>query len=99
MADDDLQALREELRRATPFRFVGRPVQLTFAATGTQTEVLHGCAEIPDGFLPLRANGAVVSEQAGVAWTKDLAYLRSTVATQVVGVFFKLREDPLNVAP
>lgn len=97
--DSDLQAAIQEFRRATPFRFVGRPVQLTFAAAATKTEVLHGCAEIPDGFLPLRSNGAAVSDEPGLAWTKDLAYLRSTVATQIIGVFYKLREDPLNVAP
>jgi hypothetical protein len=95
--DAAVRDLRSELWRASPFRFVSRPVIARFTAVATKTEVLHQCAEVPDGFLPLRTNGAVISDDPGTQWTKDLAYLRSTVATDVLGCFYKLREDPLEV--
>lgn len=96
--DRALEAIRDELWRSVPYRFVGRPIAISFIATGVKQETAHRCSDVPDGFAIVRANGAVVTEEPGVTWTKDLAFLRSTVATTVVGFFYKLREDPINVS-
>lgn len=81
------------------WRYVGRPVTLVFPAANTQTEVLHGLNEIPDGWILVSAD-AHVRRTPGVQWTKDLAYLQADQANAVVTVAFGLlQEEALNVSP
>lgn len=82
-----------------PFRFVGTPVQVAFPTANARTEVLHQCGEVPHGVLAIFATGAITAEP-GEAWTKDLAFLRCTMADpNAVLCFVVLKEEPRNVSP
>lgn len=82
-----------------PFRFVGRPVKITFTQANTITEVRHQCSEVPNGVIALFCAGAITREP-GRPWTKDLAYLRSAAADPDAEVCFVVyREEALNVSP
>lgn len=94
-ADRDL----ERLSLTQPFRFVSRPIAVTFKAANADTDVLHGLAEIPDGFIVLNSIG-VITRSPLVTWTKDLVSLRSSVANnEAIVIFVVLKEAPLNVNP
>lgn len=96
-ANQILQKLRGELGVTTAFRYLGRPVTINFPSANTQTEVLHGLAEIPDGYLVLNAD-ASVKRVPGKQWTKTLAYLQSDMANSTVIVAFGVfREGAQNV--
>jgi hypothetical protein len=96
-ANQVLQKLRGELAITTVFRYLGRPVQINFPTANTQTEVLHGLGEVPDGYLVLGAD-AGVKRVPGKQWSKSLAYLQSDMANSTVIVAFGVfREAPQNV--
>jgi hypothetical protein len=100
--DDFPRPLKDQLEDSPlgqAFRFVGRPVRMVFPTANADTEVLHQCREIPDGFLVLNSVGVLTAAPL-VQWTKDLASLRCTVAAaEALLLFVVLKEDPINVAP
>lgn len=80
-----------------PWRYQGRPVLVRFPLANTTYEVLHGLAEIPDGFAWLDGD-CTVTRAPGRQYTHDLAYVRSSAANAyAVLAFGMFREEPLNV--
>ncbi len=101
MNDQDVATIRQidTLPLGQGFRFVGRPVVFMFDAADTDTEVRHVTGDIPDGVIALSTAGAI-TRVPGVAWTKQLAYLRSSLAhNEVILQFLVLKEEPINVNP
>jgi hypothetical protein len=97
-ANQVLQKMRAELAVVTAFRYLGRPVSIPFAVANTQTEVQHGLAEIPDGYIVLNADAAI-KRVPGKQWTKTLAYLQSDmVNSSAVIVFGVFREGVQSVS-
>jgi hypothetical protein len=96
-ANQVLQKVRAELAVTTKWRYLARPVSVSFPAANTQVEVLHQLGEIPDGYDVVIADAAI-RRVPGKQWTKQIAYLMSdqnnSSATLAFGV---LREAPLNV--
>jgi hypothetical protein len=92
-----LQKIRGELAVTTPWRYLGRPVAISFPVANVEREVLHQLGEIPDGYSIILAD-ANIRRVPGRQWTKQLAYLMSdqnnSSATIAFGV---LREAALNV--
>jgi hypothetical protein len=82
----------------TAFRYLGRPVSIPFALANTQTEVLHGLGEIPDGYIVLNAD-ANIKRAPGKQWTKTLAYLQADMASATaIVVFGVFREGVQSVS-
>lgn len=98
MADGEaLRQLRRDVARATVFRYLGRPVTITFPVANVATEVLHGLAEVPDGYQIVNAD-ANVKRVPGQQWTKTSAYLQADMASStVIIVFGMFREGAQNV--
>lgn len=101
LADPAAQAvadqLLQQLRTVTVWRYLGRPVLVQFPLANTTYEITHGLAETPDGFQ-LFDGDCVVTRAPGRQFTKDLAYVRSTVANSFAVLAFGMyRETPLNV--
>lgn len=70
----------------------GVPVTIRFPAANTDLDVAHGVGQVPAGYHVVEADGPV-ARRPGPWATKDLAYLRSTVAgTRATVIFFTLRE-------
>lgn len=96
-ANEVLQKLRGELAVTTPWRYLGKPVGLTFPAAATSIEVQHLLAEIPDGFVVLSAD-CKVWRTPGKQWTKTLAYLMCDAVNGHVELAFGVyREVVTNV--
>lgn len=96
-ANQVLQKLRGELAVTTAFRYLGRAVLINFPLANTKTEVQHGLAEMPDGYLVVNAD-ANVKRVPGQQWTKSLAYLQADMANSVAIICFGvLREVVQNV--
>lgn len=75
-ANEVLQKLRGELAVVTPWRYLGKPVGITFPAKNVSVEVQHTLGEIPDGVQVLTAD-CFIKRTPGKQWTKTLAYLMS----------------------
>lgn len=80
-----------------PYRHAGRPIFVRLGAANVNQEVRHQVPEIPTGLVVLRSSGSVTAAP-GVAWTKELATVRSTLANdEVTLMFVVLKEEPLDV--
>lgn len=96
-ANEVLQKLRAEFAVTTAFRYLGRPVLINFPLANTQTEVQHGLAEVPDGYLVINADAAV-KRVPGKQWTKTLAYVQADMNNAAAVICFGvLREAVQNV--
>lgn len=82
-----LQKVREEIGIATPWRYLGAPVGITFTMKNTSVEVQHSLGEIPDGVVVLMADCAV-KRTPGKAWTKELAYVMSDTDNSTADLAF-----------
>jgi hypothetical protein len=81
------------------FMRMARPVTITFPVANVTIEVRHQLGEVPAAYQVLSSTG-VVTRAPGQDWTKELAYLRSSVAGDVVVLGFGvLKEEPINVNP
>jgi hypothetical protein len=97
-ANQVLQKVRSELAVTSAFRYLGRPVSIPFEFVNTQTEVLHGLGEIPDGYIVLNAD-ANIKRVPGKQWSKTLAYLQADMAfATAIVVFGVFREGVQSVS-
>lgn len=97
-ANEVLQKLRGELAVVTPWRYLSKPVGVTFPAANVSIEVQHTLGEIPDGVQVLTAD-CFLKRTPGKQWTKTLAYLMSDTANGHAELAFGVyRESVTNVA-
>lgn len=97
MSAADDQAPSAEVARGTVWRYLGRPMRVSFAVANTPIEVPHGLAVVPDGWVVIDTD-ARVNRAPGLQWTPTLAYLQVTAApAYAVVAFGVLREDVQNV--
>lgn len=70
----------------------GLAVTVRFPAANMDLDVAHGLGQVPVGYQIVEADGPI-ARRPGPWATKDVAYLRSTVAgTRGTVIFFTLRE-------
>lgn len=84
----------DDVRLRLPYwKAFGPIVEVTFPAGASKLDVVHGLKQTPTGYHIVWADGPVYAEP-GVAWTKELAYLRATNAnTHARLIFLTLKGD------
>lgn len=89
---------RAEQRVAPPWDALGKLIDVTFPAANTRRDVQHGLNLIPTGYWIVKADGPVYAAP-GQLWTREVAYLQSSVAgTRVRLMFFHMKGDTANAS-